>query len=58
MCNQEDIKPSKEELCYACDSKTDLKCVKRLDSSMLTKCPESEQPLGCFHTISGECLFQ
>lgn len=55
MCNVQEITSvPKEEFCYVCDSKNDLKCVKRLDSTMLRKCPDSEQRMGCFHTISGK----
>lgn len=50
-CNDQFVK--NDRLCYECDSKTDPKCINQIDSSMLKRCPDSEEDLGCFHQITG-----
>lgn len=53
-CNDHAV--SSDQYCYECDSKTDPKCVSRMDKSMLKLCPESEQNFRCFHMINGTYL--
>lgn len=43
--------------CYACDSFTDTNCESHLETSMLERCPKTEEDLGCFHAIKGNNIF-
>lgn len=54
--NEENLN-TKSRLCYECDSRNnDTKCARDLDESMITKCPNSEDDLGCFHKTIGTIL--
>lgn len=53
-CNDQIVKT--DRYCYECDSETDPNCAGQINNSMLKRCPNSEQDLGCFHMIKGIIL--
>lgn len=49
----EPLRPSHEQFCFQCDSRSDPNCSFRLNSEMVGLCPYSPKSSGCYHIKTG-----